>query len=67
MRGLRIHGLRSHLVGPFELEVEHGTVAITGASGSGKSLFLRMVADLDPNEGEVWLDDTARAATPAPA
>lgn len=67
MRGLRIAGLRSRLAGPFDLAVEQGVVAITGASGSGKSLFLRMVADLDPNEGEVWLDDAARAAMPAPA
>lgn len=67
MRGLRIVGLRSRLVGPFDLAVERGVVAITGASGSGKSLFLRMVADLDPNEGEVWLGDSARAAMPAPA
>jgi ABC-type iron transport system FetAB ATPase subunit len=26
-----------------------------------------MVADLDPNEGEVWLNEQARAAMPAPA
>jgi putative ABC transport system ATP-binding protein len=34
--------------------------AISGPSGSGKSLFLRMVADLDPNTGEVALDGVAR-------
>lgn len=41
-------------------------MAITGASGSGKSLFLRMIADLDPNEGEVSLGGVARAETAAP-
>jgi putative ABC transport system ATP-binding protein len=66
MPGLRIVGLRSRLVGPFDLAVEQGVVAITGASGSGKSLFLRMIADLDPNDGEVWLGEAARAAMPAP-
>ena len=67
MRGLRLVGLRSPLAGPFDLSIEHGAVAISGASGSGKSLFLRMIADLDPNEGEVWLNEQSRAAMPAPA
>jgi putative ABC transport system ATP-binding protein len=65
---LTVKQLRSDLAGPFELSLGRGTcAAITGASGSGKSLFLRMVADLDPNEGEVWLNEQARAAMPAPA
>ncbi len=41
-------------------------LAIRGASGSGKSLLLRAIADLDPNEGEVTLDDLSREAIPAP-
>ena len=65
---LTVKQLRSELAGPFELSIGRGTcAAITGASGSGKSLFLRMVADLDPNQGEVWLNEQARAAMPAPA
>ena len=65
---LTVKQLRSELAGPFELSLGRGTcAAITGASGSGKSLFLRMVADLDPNQGEVWLNEQARAAMPAPA
>jgi putative ABC transport system ATP-binding protein len=65
---LTVKQLRSELAGPFELSLGRGTcAAITGASGSGKSLFLRMVADLDPNEGEVWLNEQARAAMAAPA
>ncbi len=65
---LRLQGLRSPLAGPFDLAVAAGEcVAVTGPSGSGKSLFLRMIADLDPNEGEVWLDGEARAALAAPA
>lgn len=67
MRGLRVAGLRSPLAGPFDLSIEYGAVAISGSSGSGKSLFLRMIADLDPNEGEVWLDEQSRAAMAAPA
>lgn len=38
---------------------------MSGASGSGKSLFLRMIADLDPNEGLVRLNGKDRAAMPA--
>lgn len=65
---LRLTALRSPLAGPFDLAVGAGEcVAVTGPSGSGKSLLLRMIADLDPNQGEVWLDDQARAGIPAPA
>jgi putative ABC transport system ATP-binding protein len=65
---LRIAGMRSTLAGPFDLEAARGEcVAVTGPSGSGKSLFLRMIADLDPNGGEVWLDGEPRAALSAPA
>ena len=65
--GLKIEALKSPLTGPFDLAVEPGTcLGIMGASGSGKSLFLRMIADLDPNSGEVWLDGAARSSMPAP-
>jgi ABC-type iron transport system FetAB ATPase subunit len=65
---LRIEGLKSELAGPFDLEVATGEcVGITGASGSGKSLFLRMICDLDVNQGEVWLDGVARSGMAAPA
>ncbi|TCV91442.1 ABC transporter family protein [Luteibacter rhizovicinus] len=65
---LSIEGLRNALVGPFDLRVEAGRcTAIVGASGSGKSLFLRMVADLDVNEGAVSLAGDDRAAISAPA
>jgi ABC-type iron transport system FetAB ATPase subunit len=64
---LVVKKLRSAFAGPFELELGAGAcAAITGSSGSGKSLFLRMIADLDPNQGEVWLNRKARASMPAP-
>jgi putative ABC transport system ATP-binding protein len=65
---LRIVNLRSQLAGPFDLALAAGEcIAITGPSGSGKSLFLRMTADLDPNEGEVFLDGTERRSLVAPS
>jgi ABC-type iron transport system FetAB ATPase subunit len=67
MTRLAIRSLRSALAGPFDLELAcGGCIAVGGASGSGKSLFLRMIADLDPNQGEVLLDGTPRDSMPAP-
>jgi putative ABC transport system ATP-binding protein len=64
---LLVQGLRSEFAGPFELSLGTGAcAAITGASGSGKSLFLRMIADLDPNQGKIWLNGTERSSVPAP-
>lgn len=49
------------------LDVPDGAcVAVTGASGAGKTLLLRAVADLDPNEGEVEAAGMIRERTPAP-
>ena len=41
-------------------------VAVRGPSGAGKTLLLRAVADLDPNEGRVELDGADRGSIPAP-
>ncbi len=60
-------GLHSDLAGPFDLTVPSGgAICISGASGSGKSLFLRMIADLDPNVGRVELGGQAREQLTAP-
>jgi len=65
---LRTVALHSPLAGPFDLELSRSEcLAITGPSGSGKSLLLRMIADLDPGTGEVLLDGVERRTLPAPA
>jgi len=52
---------------PVSFQVAPGEcLAVQGPSGSGKSLLLRALADLDPNEGEVQLDGQSREAMPAP-
>lgn len=59
------HLSRLHL-GPFDFHVDAGEiVALTGPSGAGKSLLLRAVADLDPNDGDIRLEDRARMSMSA--
>jgi ABC-type iron transport system FetAB ATPase subunit len=62
-----VRGLRSSFGGPFSFTLHAGEcVAIQGPSGAGKSVLLRMLADLDPHEGEVALDGRAASTMPAP-
>lgn len=64
---LDIADLRTPLVGPISLSVAPGEcIALRGASGAGKSLFLRAVVDLDPNDGRVSLAGRDRSAMSAP-
>ncbi|MGE5155097.1 MAG: ATP-binding cassette domain-containing protein [Bdellovibrio bacteriovorus] len=66
MAGLRLEALRPRVLAPVTLELRAGElVLISGPSGSGKSLLLRAIADLDPHEGQVWLDEEPRSAMPA--
>ncbi len=68
MPRLRIQQLLTRHVGPIDLSIGAGEcVCVEGASGSGKSLLLRAIADLDPHHGEVRLDDASCASLPAPA
>lgn len=66
-RGLVAHQVGSGLVGPVDLSVGHGEcLCVAGQSGAGKSTLLRILADLVPHAGEVWLDGRAQSAVPAP-
>lgn len=60
------HLSRAGLDVPAFMIADGECIAVEGPSGSGKSLFLRAIADLDPNEGTIWLDNTDRAEIPAP-
>jgi putative ABC transport system ATP-binding protein len=65
---LEARNLRGLPGGPFALLLNSGEcLVISGPSGTGKSLFLRMLADLDENEGEVYLAGRKRESMPAPA
>jgi putative ABC transport system ATP-binding protein len=67
MVGLRLDGVRPRGLEPVDLALAPGErVFLSGPSGSGKSLLLRAVADLDPHPGEVWLDGVRRSQVPAP-
>lgn len=56
---------RLHISVSFDLR-DCECVALQGPSGVGKTVLLRAIADLDPNEGTVNLDRTLREAVPAP-
>jgi ABC-type iron transport system FetAB ATPase subunit len=58
---LRVRQLVSDFGGPFDLDLARGEcVAVLGASGTGKSVLLRLIADLDAGIGEVTLDGLDR-------
>src|SRR3954470_19477310 len=56
---------RLHISASFCLRAGE-CIALQGSSGVGKSLLLRAIADLDPNDGAVKLDGTPRESMPAP-
>jgi len=64
---LKVSNLTRLMIGPVSFGVGAGEcVAITGPSGTGKSVLLRAIVDLDPNDGQVQAGDVIRADVPAP-
>jgi len=52
-----VEGVVIRHVGPVDLAIRAGEcVCLSGPSGSGKSLLLRALADLDPHAGDARLD-----------
>jgi ABC-type multidrug transport system ATPase subunit len=65
---LETHALRRLHVGPIDLVLGAGDcTSVAGKSGSGKSVLLRMIADLDPHEGDAVLDGQSCSGMPAPS
>ncbi len=56
-----------HNIGPVSFDVKAGEImGLSGPSGSGKSLLLRALADMDESSGSVMLDDIEKNQLPAP-
>jgi len=64
---LRIKELHTDYIGPIGLNLLlNSNLVLSGASGSGKTLLLRSIADLDLNQGEVSLKGVPREQISAP-
>lgn len=58
---LRIESLEVYGLEPVSFEVAGGEcIAVQGVSGSGKTVLLRALADLDPVRGQVFLEGAER-------
>jgi ABC-type lipoprotein export system ATPase subunit len=64
---LRVEHLRIASLPPLTFQVADGEcLAVEGPSGSGKTRILRAIADLDPVDGQVFLDGVERHEMAAP-
>jgi putative ABC transport system ATP-binding protein len=64
---LQVRDLRTNILKPATFRLAAGEcIAVQGPSGAGKTLLLRAIADLDPNQGQVTLGDQDRAALAGP-
>src|SRR5207244_1483212 len=64
---LHVRDLRTNVLKPASFSLSAGqAIAVRGPSGAGKTLLLRAVADLDPNEGMVTLDGRDRSTITGP-
>lgn len=76
--GLHIEGMRFHharsaertgfVLGPIDLDLKPGEIVfVTGANGSGKSTFIKLLCGLYwRSAGEMWLGDRAMPHDPGP-
>lgn len=65
---LQVQEVGSSVVAPISFSLAVGEcMVVAGPSGAGKTRLLRLLADLDPGTGEVFLNGKARSAHSAPA
>ena len=64
---LRAAGIARSGLAPADLTLNaNSCCAVMGPSGSGKSMLLRAIADLDPHDGEAYLNGVACSAMSGP-
>ena len=64
---LQVRDLRTTILQPISFALSVGEcMAVRGPSGAGKTLLLRALADLDPNEGLVTLEGRDRSTIAGP-
>jgi phosphate-transporting ATPase len=64
---LQVRDLRTNILKPASFSLSAGEcIAVRGPSGAGKTLLLRAIADLDPNDGFVTLDRRDRSTIAGP-
>src|SRR5437588_403792 len=64
---LQVHDLRTSILKPASFSLSAGEcIAVRGPSGAGKTLLLRAIADLDPNEGLVTQNGRDRSTIAGP-
>jgi putative ABC transport system ATP-binding protein len=64
---LQVRELRTKILKPVSFTLARGEcIAVKGPSGAGKTLLLRAIADLDPNQGVVSLEGRDRSTIPGP-
>jgi ABC-type multidrug transport system fused ATPase/permease subunit len=64
---LQVSDLQTKILKPASFSLAAGEcIAVKGPSGAGKTLLLRAIADLDPNQGLVTLEGRDRSTIPGP-
>ena len=63
---LKVNNLQILQLNPWSFTLEAGeAIYLSGSSGSGKTRLLRAIADLDPHQGEVFLNNESQLSMPA--
>jgi ABC-type iron transport system FetAB ATPase subunit len=67
MGSLILKDYRAPLLAPFDLNLPAGEcLTLTGPSGCGKSRLLRTMADLEPSQGQIWLNGQEKQSFSGP-